>query len=98
MLLVVTGFSAIARNQASTISESREFQLGGVSLGYAVAPFPLVEIQDLRMSSGLVVRTPVSGDQCWDAYPLCTFYPESSLSLRGSTLQDGFMVSKVPTP
>jgi hypothetical protein len=98
VLLVVTGFSAFARNQASTISESREFQLGGVSLNYTVAPLPVVATQDLGMSTGLVVRTPVSGDQCWNVYPLCTFNPESALGLRGSDLQDGFMISKAPTP
>jgi hypothetical protein len=59
---------------------------------------PVVETQDLNLESGLVARTPITGDQCWDVYPLCTFYPERSLGLRGPNLQDGFMVSQVPTP
>jgi hypothetical protein len=98
VLVLVTGFSAIARNQVSTVTESRVFELAGISLGYAVSPMPVVETQDLNLESGLVARTPITGDQCWDVYPLCTFYPERSLGLRGPNLQDGFMVSQVPTP
>jgi hypothetical protein len=98
VLVLVTGFSAIARNQVSTVTESRDFELAGFSLGYAVSPMPVAETQDLKLESGLVVRTPVTSDQCWDVYPLCTFNPERSLGLRGPNLQDGFMVSPVVTP
>jgi hypothetical protein len=92
VLLVVTGYSAIARNQASTITEQRAWVLGPVSVPYAVTPIPLPPVIPAPQASGLMLTTPEVGrDQCWDNYPLCTVDPGTDISLRGASIQDGFV-------
>ena len=79
-----------AKNWGAATHE-RQFALGPVSVTYAVAPVAVAETVDRVMPSGLVLRSPATGDQCWDAYPLCTPLIESGVSGRGNSIQDGFV-------
>lgn len=89
-VLLVTLFSVIARHQVETIDEEREWVLGPVSLTYAVTPIPLPDVVPVEMSTGLVLTTPVDGEQCWDNYPLCSFSMGNDIGLLGPSIQDGF--------
>jgi hypothetical protein len=86
----ITAFSAIERNQFDSIAQERSWNLGPVSIAYAVTPIPLPETAPIDVGSGLIIETPVNGDQCWDNYPLCTYYTGQSLVPRGLSIQSGF--------
>ena len=92
VVLAVTGYSAIARNQASTITEQRAWTIGPVSVPYAVTPIPLPPVIPAQQASGLMLTTPEVGrDQCWGNYPLCTVDPGTTIALRGASIQEGFV-------
>jgi hypothetical protein len=86
----VTIFSVAERNQFDTISQERTWRLGPVAVSYAVTPIPVPPTTPIDVGNGLIVRTPVNGDQCWDNYPLCTFYTGQPITARGRSIQDGF--------
>jgi hypothetical protein len=90
-ILLVTGYSVVARNQAAAISQPHSWTLGPIAVPYAIAPIPLPPVVPITMTSGLVLITPESGDQCWDNYPLCSFNMGDDVALRGSSIQDGFI-------
>jgi hypothetical protein len=46
-----------------------------------------------RTNSGLLLKRPATGFQCWRAL-LCTPYPDRRLRLRGSTFSDGLRVGR----
>ena len=89
-IAVATSISLIDRNQFSTIQEPRSWQLGKLTIPYAVTPLPRPATKQVELRSGLVINSPVAGDQCWDNYPLCTFLTSGEIALRGPTLQTGF--------
>jgi hypothetical protein len=74
----------------ATISDSRTWSWGPITVPYAVAPLPRTEIVPVEMTTGLVLTIPEVGDQCWDNYPLCSFSMGSDIGLRGTSIQDGF--------
>jgi hypothetical protein len=92
MLIAVTGYSAVARNQVADISQERAWAIGPVSVPYAVAPLPVPPTQSTTTDGGLVILVPTPSDQCWDVYPLCAVNVERTLGLRGSGIQDGFVL------
>jgi hypothetical protein len=92
VLLAVTGYSAVARNQAADISQERSWRVGPASVPYAVAPVLLPPTQSITTDRGLVVLVPTPSDQCWDVYPLCAVNIERTLGLRGPGIQDGFLL------
>jgi hypothetical protein len=62
------------------------------------SPFPQSETKILQTRSGLEVRVPVKGDQCWDAPLPCTPYFNNELELRKQrNLQSGFRGVDFPT-
>jgi len=62
------------------------------------SPFPQCETKILPTRSGLEVRVPVKGNQCWDAPLPCTPYFNSELELRKQgNLQSGFRGVDFPT-
>jgi hypothetical protein len=62
------------------------------------SPFPQSETKILETRSGLEVRVPVKGDQCWDAPLPCTPYFNNELELRKQeNLQSGFRAVDFPT-
>ena len=89
-IVSVTAFSAVERNQVDTISQERTWHLGAVAIDYAITPVPRPAVASIDLDNGLTVQTPVSGDQCWDNYPLCVFYTGQLIERRGTTIQDGF--------
>lgn len=89
-IAVATSISLIDRNQFSTIQEPRSWQLGTLTIPYAVTPIPMPATKQVELRSGLVINSPVAGDQCWDNYPLCTYLTSGEIALRGPTLQTGF--------
>lgn len=89
-ILLVTGFSAVARFDVGSITASREWTLL-VTVPYAVAPVVDAPIQEVSTASGLTLLQPTTSDQCWDYYPLCTPRPTPTLRLRGDDLAGGFL-------
>lgn len=86
----VAVFSVVERNQFDTISQERSWRLGPVSAVYTITPVPTPATKRIDTGNGLILQTPVSGDQCWDNYPLCVYYTGQSVSARGQVIQDGF--------
>lgn len=92
VLLLTTGYSALARHQVDRMTENRTWALGSITFDYAVAPIPRPETTPFTTSRGLELQVPSDGsDQCWDAWPLCTWNPSTSVGLRGSSIQQGFV-------
>ena len=89
-VLLVTGYSALARYDAAAVTEQRTWSLL-VSIPYAVAPITAVPVQTVRTSSGLELLQPTLSDQCWANWPLCTPSPNTDLHLRGAVIADGFL-------
>ena len=58
---------------------------------FAVAPITTVEIAAVELPSGLPALVPTTGDQCWDAFPVCSPQLPPTLALRGETLQEGLL-------
>lgn len=58
--------------------------------GYA--PVKQVELIEKKIDTGVIIWLPAKGDQCWDAPIPCTPNVNSSLSLRGRTLRQGFWI------
>jgi len=89
----VTLFTSIARVDYSGMSTQGTWSIGLISIPYSYAPSLLPETQELVTESGLVLRTPVAGEQCWAVFSLCTVNPDPSLTQRGESIQDGFTLS-----
>ena len=70
-VLLVTLYSAAMRLDTTAMTQQREWTLG-VSIPIAVASVPEVPTTDRGLADGLVVRIPISGEQCWTEFPLCT--------------------------
>lgn len=87
----VTAYSSAFRNLAADYTDLGHLRLGPVSVAYSLAPVPEVETRSYRTVSGLEVREPVNGDQCWGAYPLCTFSMGDRMALQGTSIGDGFV-------
>jgi hypothetical protein len=61
------------------------------------SPFPQSETKILQTRSGLEVRLPATGNQCWDAPLPCTPYFNNELELRRQgNLQSGFRAVDFP--
>ena len=91
-VLLVMGYSALARLDVAAIAAERQWRLG-LAIPYAVAPIAEVPVADVRTQSGLALLQPTQSDQCWANYPLCTPEPNPALRLRGTDLADGLMVA-----
>jgi hypothetical protein len=89
-LLVLIAYCSFARLDVASITESREFKLGPVSVEYAVTPIPVPPTVPTTMSTGLVIQVPTQSDQCWGVYPLCASGMGGSVGLIGESIQDGF--------
>ena len=83
-------FSAAVRLDLPSMTQDRIWSLG-VQIPYSVTPVVDAPVAPLTLSSGLTVLAPTESDQCWEVYPLCTAQLAESVSLRGSTLQEGFL-------
>jgi len=60
-----------------------------VPVEFAVVDVARVPTTELEVDSRLRLLMPTTGDQCWDAYPLCTPQPKQSLRLRGAGIGEG---------
>jgi hypothetical protein len=91
-VLLVTLYSAAMRLDTTAMTERREWTFGA-SIPFAVADVPEVETSDMRLASGLVVRVPTSGEQCWADFPLCTprLPPTVSYRLPDEGLSGGLL-------
>jgi hypothetical protein len=91
LLVLIVGFNTSTRFQDSAITERSTWTLGPVDIPYSLAPVIQVPIRNQKLSSGLIVSSPTESDQCWDNYPLCSPIVPPSISLRGTSIQDGFL-------
>lgn len=90
-LLVIVGFNALFRFQHGAITTEQTWAVGALHINYTVAPVIEVPIKQFDLESGLTVLVPTESDQCWDNYPLCTPIVSPSVSLRGASIQQGFL-------
>ena len=91
LLVLIVGFNTSMRLQDSAMTEGNTWTLGPVEIPYSLAPVVQVPIINQKLSSGLIVVSPTESDQCWDNYPLCSPIVPPSISLRGASIQDGFL-------
>lgn len=88
---LVAGYSAVMRNQVATINQEHHWLIGPLRIPYAVTPIKSQPVVPVEMSTGLVLTTPVEGDQCWDNYPLCSFSMGNDIGLLGDSIESGFV-------
>ena len=89
-VLAVTTVTAIWRSDPQTRTAAIEWRVGGFALSLPATPITEAPVIERTLDSGLTVLTPTDSDQCWNNYPLCTAQLESTVSLRGSDIADGF--------
>lgn len=89
-ILLVVGFSAVARLDLASMSVRHEWTVG-ISIPYEATAVETAPTKDLVLKAPLTVRIPTLSDQCWGTYPLCTPDPAPGLSMRGTKLQEGFL-------
>lgn len=84
------------------LAGSTIFVVGYVTLQYdryfsgftfEAAPLPEVVTETRRTESGLTIRVPSKGNQCWAAALPCTPYFRKDLQLRGTYLGSGFRLA-----
>jgi hypothetical protein len=91
ILIAVVGFNAAFRLQTSAITQVSTWTLGSIHIKYNLARIVEAPLTNIPLDSGIIVTSPTLSDQCWESYPLCTPSPIYSLSLRGESLQEGFL-------
>ena len=91
LVLGVTTYSSVFRNHAQERSEIGNFEIGSVNMRYTLAPLRDVPTTDREMRSGLIVKEPITGEQCWSNYPLCTYSMGDGIALYGDTIASGFV-------
>ena len=89
-LAMVVGVTVAARMPWWDQARQAEWSLG-VSVPYARVPVPEAATVPQQSASGLETRRPVVTDQCWATYPMCSPSAPVGLSLRGESLQNGFV-------
>lgn len=90
-LCLVVGFCAVTRLHLGDRLARSEFRLGGVSVGYSFAPVPIAPTIEKTLPTGVRLLYPTQSDQCWAAYPMCTYFTDSEISYRGEGIADGFL-------
>ena len=89
-IILVTLFSFAFRSDLGATRVQAHWTLG-ISIPYTVVPVRDVSVRAVQLSGGLVIQEPVTGDQCWAVFPLCTSSPADDLRPRGTRLQDGYL-------
>ena len=84
-------FSTIARLDVASMTQTRSWIAGPMSIEYRMTPITPAQVREQKLDSGLVVRIPVDSDQCWAIYPMCTAQIGDNVALRGSGIQSGFL-------
>ena len=91
IVIGLVGFSAAFRTDYISMTTRQAWDLGPLQFTFVVSPQPEVVTYDVETPGGVVLKVPEQGDQCWDAYPLCTPTPWNDLQYRGSSIADGFL-------
>ncbi|MDO8733430.1 MAG: hypothetical protein Q7L55_12810 [Actinomycetota bacterium] len=89
-IVLVTVFSLVFRSDLGARKVGAHWNLG-ISIPYSVVPVRDVSVRELPLGNGLVIQLPLTSDQCWEVFPLCTPSPADALRLRGQQLTDGFL-------
>lgn len=90
-LLGVVTFSLMFRWDGASLTEQSSFNVGPIAVPYVVSPITVPEISTATLESGLVIISPMTSDQCWNQYPLCTPLIDQTVTLAGSGISDGFL-------
>jgi hypothetical protein len=94
VLVILCMVCALTRLDVDSMTSERAMSAGFLSVPYSVSPVELPDVQSLTMESGVSLLWPGASDQCWDAYPLCTPWPEPDLRMVGPAIQDGFRLDQ----
>ena len=89
VILVSVLVTLALRVDFSAPTENR--QARGLPVDFRVAPLAEIDVNEIRLDSGITLLVPTQGDQCWRQFPLCTPQPRDSLRLRGESLQEGIL-------
>ena len=89
--VVLVGYCSLSRLDLASVTESRTWAVGPLSVGYRVTPLPLVPTNEQQLASGLTVHVPVDGENCWGVFPLCVPRISGSVGLRSDSIQGGFL-------
>ncbi len=89
--VLLVGYCSLARLDLASMSERRTWALGPMNIGYLVTPLPLVETTEQGLASGLIVRVPVKGENCWGVFPMCVPRISQSVGPRSDSIQGGFL-------
>ena len=89
-LILLAGYTAVARLQVSGPREERLWSLAGMSIPYSVVALPLPPTREVHLASGLTIAEPTESDQCWARFPLCAYGTERTVRLLGAQWPQGF--------
>jgi len=92
--VLIGGVSVVAlagHTPWSSFDREARAAVGPLSIPYAHAPVVEPITQDTVTESGLRLVAPVTTDQCWQVFPLCSPAASPTLRLRGQDLARGFL-------
>lgn len=90
-LFTVSVYTATVRLPKLLDPVAYQFTLGTLQIQYQATPVVTVPVVSRDLSSGLTVEKPITSDQCWNNYPLCTPIISESVTMRGGSIQEGFL-------
>jgi hypothetical protein len=81
----------VAQTPWTAFDREARAAIGPLSIPYAYAPVVEPITQEAATESGLRLLVPVTTDQCWQVFPLCSPAASPTLRLRGQDLSQGFL-------
>lgn len=78
------------RTDFASMTQRNEWQ-AGVTVPYVVSPPESGEVAVAVNPAGLEYLTPISGEQCWLAFPTCSPQMAGTVRLRGPGIADGYL-------
>ena len=87
-LITVSALAYVVKFDSAAINQQFLTPLG---LNIAVASIELPAVEQKTSEAGFDYVSPITSDQCWDVYPLCTPGGAPQLQFRGDGIESGFL-------
>jgi len=91
VLTLLVSFCSVTRIHPDLRTAQAQMGIGALRIGYSLAPIPVPPTVERELPTGVRLLYPTQSDQCWGAYPLCTYFTDTNISYRGDGIGEGFL-------
>lgn len=88
---ILVAYCSLARLHPELCTARAVFDLGPFQVELPIAPVPIPPTIEKVLPTGVILRIPTETDQCWAAYPMCTYFTDTDISYRGQGIAEGFI-------